>query len=409
MQDANVPTISLDSTLRLHPLSKQQENGVVIIGRGDRFLELPPEGLQFIAWLNEGLPLNTAKKLFEERYNPFPEEEVIDVVQAFLSCDFIASIDNQPVAVRKATPKSNVAWFPRQWAEALFSKPMLLLWMALTVTATVLWVTTPDLWPKRADYFWANYYSFIVLTAMLLWLGGMAMHELSHWLACRAKGIDATITWTQRLGFFPMSQTIMHNIWAVPRTARFLPLAAGMMWDVFSISLVIYVLYFNKIGILVLPWLAVKILKFYLLLITMGITSQFWLFSKMDGYFLLSSLLGQRNLQSDTYQWLKSKVSKAASFVPPVSGMKFIYIYTVVAVLWGGLFMARFLSVDLMIKLQLLWDSFSKIIHQSSVSSTEFADGVGVFLSQVLYWSLLIYAYWRDPLSNWRNRNVTTR
>ena len=53
----DLSVISLDSQIRLRPLSKQLENGVAIIGWGDQFLELPPEGLQFLAWLDEGLSL----------------------------------------------------------------------------------------------------------------------------------------------------------------------------------------------------------------------------------------------------------------------------------------------------------------------------------------------------------------
>jgi hypothetical protein len=199
-----------------------------------------------------------------------------------------------------------------------------------------------------------------------------------------------------------MSQTVMHNIWAVTRKARFLPLAAGMAWDVFLLSLALYLLYFNGTGWLALPWLATSLLKFYVLFITMALASQFWLFSKMDGYFLVSALLGQRNLQSDTYGWLKSKVIKARTFDPPASGMKLIYIFALITLVWGGLFMAQFLLVSLPIKLQLIWESLLKISRGVEVAPIDFYDGVGVFASQVIFYGLLVYAYVRDTLPNWR-------
>jgi hypothetical protein len=122
----------------------------------------------------------------------------------------------------------------------------------------------------------------------------------------------------------------------VPRKARFLPLGAGMAWDVFVLSLALYLLYFGRTGWLALPWLATSLLKFYVLFITMALAAQFWLFSRMDGYFLVSSLLGQRNLQSDTYSWLKSKVIKARAYDPPAGGMKFIYLFALITAFWGG-------------------------------------------------------------------------
>jgi hypothetical protein len=199
-----------------------------------------------------------------------------------------------------------------------------------------------------------------------------------------------------------MSQTVMHNIWAVPRAVRYLPLAAGMMWDVFILSLALYVLFLGRAGFLALPPQATGLLKFYILFVTMALASQFWLFSKMDGYFLVSALLGQRNLQSDTYGWLKSKVIKARTFDPPASGMKFIYIFALITIVWGGLFMAQFLLISLPIKLQLIWESLLKISRGAEVAPIDFYDGVGVFASQVIFYGLLAYAYVRDTLPNWR-------
>jgi hypothetical protein len=96
----------------------------------------------------------------------------------------------------------------------------------------------------------------------------------------------------------------------------------------------------------------------------MGLTAQFWLFSRMDGYFLLSSLLGQRNLQADTYDWLKSKFKRTKSFDVPAAGMTFIYIYAVITLIGGGLFLGQFLLIELPIKLQLLWQSYLKLTGQ---------------------------------------------
>jgi hypothetical protein len=402
MLEAGTPPISLESTVRLRPLSKQGENGVVVVGWGDQYLELPREGLDFLAWLDEGLTLAEARERFEALYNPFPAQDVLEVINAFVECDFVAAVDGQLIAPRRPPLTSNADWIPQSWARALFSKPVLIGWMILVVPAAILWVLTPELWPRRADFFWSDHYSFVVLTGMLIWLTGMPLHELAHWLACRAKGIQATISWTQRLGFFPMSHTIMHNIWSVPRTARFLPLAAGMAWDVLCLSVALYLLFFEKTGLLALPWLATKLLKFYVLMISMALTAQFWLFSKMDGYFLLSSLLGQRNLQSDTYDWLKSKLIKNRTFDAPTGGMRFVHIYALITIFWGGLFMGQFLLINLPIKVQLIWGSFLKVWHHTTVAPAVLADGAAVLASQIIYYGLLLYAYGRGTLPHWR-------
>lgn len=402
MSQSTRPLVTLNSHITLCNLTQQTENGVVIIGRGDEFVELPVEGVDFLGWLNQGLSLAEARDRFEARHNPFPDDDVLELIDVFLDSDFVAAVDGQPVHQHPMARRATAPWFKPQWASALFSSPVLVAWMGFVIPAAVLWVKTPELWPRRSDYFWIDYNFLIVLVGILLWLAGMITHELAHWVAARARGIEATITWTQRLGFFPMSQTIMHNIWAVPRANRLLPIAAGMVWDIFSISVVLYLLYFNLTGVIALPILVVSLLKFYLLTSTMALIAQFWLFSKMDGYFLLSALFGQRNLQADSYNWLKSNVAKIGQFDPPRSGMRFIYLYLFITLFWGGLFMGQFLLVDLPIKLQLLWESLVKVWDATQLTSLNFADGVAVLTSQTIFWGLLAYAYWRDTLPNWR-------
>ena len=262
MTETLAPAFTIDSHIQLRPLSKQQENDVVVIGYGDQFLELPVEGLDFLGWLEAGLTLRQARDRFEALHSPFPDEELIDVIQAFIDCDFVAAIDDQPIALRHAPLETSATWISQRRAQALFSAPVLIGWMIFVIPAVLFWLFSPDLWPTRANYFWSEFNFIIVFVAILVWLFNMSIHEAAHWLACRAKGINATITWTQRMGFMPMSQTIMHDIWAVPRSRRLLPISAGMIWDIFALSLVLYLLVFHTMGLLALPGLAIGFLKF---------------------------------------------------------------------------------------------------------------------------------------------------
>ena len=389
----------MQSRVQLRPLSQQIENGVVIIGYGERFLELPLEGVQFLGWLNQGMTLGEARQQFEAQFNPFPEEDLLGVMQAFLKNEFVAAVDGQaivPVAAASSTPTPSR--FPQRWAERLWSTPVLLAWILFVTPVSILWLFTPDLWPRRTDYFWLDTYFLIILIGQLLWLEDMSTHEVAHWLAARAKGIHATISWTQRLGVFPMSQTTMHNIWAVPRQSRYLPLSAGMVLDIAKGSVVLYLLFLDRWGWVQLPALVLAFLRYYLLKNTLALVAQFWLFSRMDGYFLLSALLGQRNLQADTFTWLKSKFNQRLKFTPPAGGMKFIYLYAVISVLGCGFVLGQFFLDSVPIRVQLIWDSWQKVTA-AAPSSLDYADGIAALVSQGLYAVLLVYAHWRDRAS----------
>ena len=383
------PPLTMASRVQLRPLSQQIENGVAIIGYGNQFLELPLEGLQFIEWLNEGTPLGEARLRFEAQFNPFPEEDLLEVMQAFLKNQFIAVVDGVSLVSSAAPVTAQPSRIPQRWAELLWSKPVLIAWLLFVTPISILWLFTPDLWPQRSDYFWLDYYFLIILIGQLLWLEDMSTHEVAHWLAARAKGIHATISWTQRLGVFPMSQTTMHNIWAVPRQARYLPLAAGMVLDIAKGSMVLYLLFLNRWGWVQLPDLALAFLRYYLLKNTLALVAQFWLFSRMDGYFLLSALLGQRNLQGDTFTWVKSKFNRRIKFTPPAGGMKFIYLYAIISVLGGGFVLGQFFLYAVPIRVQLIWDSWVKVAA-AAPSSLDYADGMAALVSQGLYVLLLV-------------------
>jgi hypothetical protein len=115
----------------------------------------------------------------------------------------------------------------------------------------------------------------------------------------------------------------------------------------------------------------------------------------MDGYFLFSSLFKQRNLQADTYAWLGTRFNGRQSFDPPREGMKYIYIYSIITLVFGGLFMAQYMLVQLPIRIQLIWDSLMRTISYPT-TSFEFADGVAVLTGQLIYLGLLMYAYWQE-------------
>jgi hypothetical protein len=78
-------------------------------------------------------------------------------------------------------------------------------------------------------------------------------------------------------------------------------------------------------------------------------------------------------------------------------------LYALITLVGGGLFLGQFLLVQLPIKFRLIWESILKIGFGMAAAPLEFADGVAVITSQAIDFSLLLYAYWRDTLPEWRS------
>lgn len=389
--------LTLESTVVLRPLSTQIENGIVIIGHSDQFLELPLEGLDLIAGINRGHSLAQVRVQFEAQHDSLSAENLLEILDEFQSCDFIAAIDGQPIPEQHPRPVTTSSRFPHRWARALCSTPVLVGWLIVVVPAMLWWLITPALWPHSKDFFWSPYTFIVVLTNILCWLICMALHEGAHWIAARAKGIDATVTWTQRLGIMPMSQTVMHNIWAVPRTARLLPLAAGMALDALMIAAPIYLLGLQQLGLLTLSAVFAGWLRAFLLTGLLAFLAQFWVFSKMDGYYLLSALFGQRNLQADTYAWLRARLLHRGEFEPPAQGMRFIYGYAILTIIGGGLFFGELILYSIPIGWHMFWEAMRNVMQVPSQLAR--IDGIATLTGQSIVLGLLLYIYIREGLA----------
>jgi putative peptide zinc metalloprotease protein len=89
----------------------------------------------------------------------------------------------------------------------------------------------PALLPTYQDIFFLGAPLPSIVCITLLTYGLAAVHEVCHWAAARAAGVDARMTINRRL-YFLVFETDLSGLWSLPRARRYGPLLAGMAFDV---------------------------------------------------------------------------------------------------------------------------------------------------------------------------------
>jgi hypothetical protein len=146
----------------------------------------------------------------------------------------------------------------------------------------------------------------LVVFGQLPWVG---LHEASHVLAGRRLGLPSTLGLGTRL-YFVVFETRMNGLLTVDRRKRYLPILAGMIVDVFVISLLGLLAFALRapggseplVGRLALA-MAFPIL--------VRLSYQLLLFLRTDVYFMVATALGYHDLHSASRALIANRVWRA--------------------------------------------------------------------------------------------------
>jgi hypothetical protein len=143
-----------------------------------------------------------------------------------------------------------------------------------------------------------------LFVSTVIFLGNLALHELSHLVAARSLGIPARFHLGTRLHNLVI-QTNVTGLWAVPRRQRYRVYAAGMLWDLIPMSLAVLLLaYAAPSGIIA------ALLPVVILMIFFGILTQFQFYMRTDVYFILLDLLRCYDLFEDGMRYVRHRVRR---------------------------------------------------------------------------------------------------
>jgi hypothetical protein len=199
---------SYDSPVHLYDLTFLEEDGEVVVGRGDTgsFGVFPKEGAELINRLAKGMtPVQTAR-WYKTAYG-----EELDLA------DFLATLHEFGFVREGDEPGggSAVRVGGQAFARALFSWPAAIVAVALVAAAFWSMAVVPGVRPQWTNVFIGRYTTLSLLIIIIGQFPGLILHEAFHVLAGRRLGLPSKIRLGRRL-IFLVVETQMNGL---PQTA----------------------------------------------------------------------------------------------------------------------------------------------------------------------------------------------
>ena len=299
-----------DETYFVIPLSVQKEGESYYIGNAelDEFYQFPEEGLNIIRMLQGGASVATIETTLAQT-----SEESIDVrefIDTLLEIGFIHPeaerhrFQESVEAVRNTDKRLVFRANPRI-ARMGFSWPSLALYLGLVGYAAYSAIQDPQLRLTLEAFYLERNLTLTLVVLLLMYAFTASLHELGHMLAAARQGVDSRLGFSNRLWDI-VAEADMTGLLALPREKRYLPMAAGMLVDVFSIAAIT----------LILKWLfanspngfAIQLLQALALQITISITWQFNIFLRTDVYYLICNYFGYADLNAQAYHFYQNQL-----------------------------------------------------------------------------------------------------
>lgn len=223
-------SIRTDRPVILHPLVYLEAGGEVTIGRRDidSYGMFPPDGAALVRRLADGQTPEQAAAWYEHEYG-----EPVDLD------DLLGALDElEFVRVGGEQPTKPVRW--QRLGRVLFSRPVAVLYLGLLIAGAVVVIRDPALLPRPEHLLFTEYVAIIELVLFLGALPQLTLHEICHALAGRRLGLRSRIRVSHRL-YYLVLETSLDGLVTVPRRQRFLPILAGMLFELGALATLILV------------------------------------------------------------------------------------------------------------------------------------------------------------------------
>jgi putative peptide zinc metalloprotease protein len=303
-------------TVRLRPLSMVDEgDDEVVVGdpvTGD-FVTIPKVGGVVIEALQGGATVAEAAAVAEEFAG-----QPVDVPSFVATLRELGFLDEgQEAAPARSAPIQGRRWLAgvRQEAVQPFFGPVAWgFYAACALFALAVFVVRPRLFPNPvSDPFAFSNIGLGALALIPITLSSAALHEMGHWLAARALGVQARFGVDRRAVVLLVFETDLTQIWTVPRRKRYSPLLAGIALDVVLLAAALAVRLPIDAGAWSPPDIVDRLLAAWIYAKLGGLLWQCMVFMRTDLYAVLVNALGCRNLWQVSNLTIRRRLRKLSA------------------------------------------------------------------------------------------------
>jgi putative peptide zinc metalloprotease protein len=395
-REAGHPAVSAGTRITLHPYTAVPDGDEFIVGRqalGDYFA-IPRVGMDAIHLLEQGHALGDVADRLGQEYGERPD--MPDFVEGLIACRLIATIDGhalepeagEHVGPPAGSPPSREQRLRASHVRWLVGRPAWALHGAALAASVALLALHPGLTPDSQGFRVVPSYALSLVIVLFSTLLAISIHELGHFVAARAVGLDGRFSIGRRL-FRVVAQFHVGDVWRVGRAERLIVYAAGMVVNVWLFLAAIVLLIWLGPR---LPTIATGWLRLWILLQWTTVAWQFQFYMKTDVYYIAGELFRARNLMDDAQALLRRVFARRLGEPTPLVVRAYALFY-VLGVGWAVFLFATYV---LPFVARALFAGVLTLARPRSATPEMLAEAA---LTVVLYSSnigLLAWLWWRD-------------
>lgn len=289
-----------------HVVVRREDDDEYVVGdpASGNFVVVPGVGARLVELLATGHTVGEAAEQVERETG-----EPVDAV------DFVAALVEAGVidgrAAEAATPVGARHWsvsrIPARYVRPLFGRTAWVGYVGCLVATLAMFAAEPSLLPTYEDTFIFPDVVLSLLVTNVVVIVLTVVHEVWHALAGAAVGVPSRLR-IERRGIFPVLETDLSGLWALPPERRYGPFLAGMAIDAVLLFAAVAPRFAWSRGWLELPPELVRFLAMVVFSQVVKLAFQTLAYLRTDMYLVMATATGCRNLHEVTRLSLKRLV-----------------------------------------------------------------------------------------------------
>jgi hypothetical protein len=291
-----------------HLVVRREDEDEYVVGdpANGTFVTVPEVGARLIDLLAMGCTVEEAEAELERETGE--AVDVLDFAEVLVEAGVIDGRD----ADEAEAPKGKswmVSRIPARFVRPLFGRTAWTVYVGCLATSLFIFVVEPGLLPTYEDTFvFTDLVASLLLTNLYTAVVTI-IHEVWHAFAGAAVGIQSTIR-LERRGIFPVLETNLTGLWALPPQRRYGPFLAGMAFDSVVLFTAVGLRFAYSRSWVDLPDAMFRILAMVVFVQVVKLAFQTLAYLRTDMYLVMTTATGCRNLHQVTRLSLKRIIRK---------------------------------------------------------------------------------------------------
>ncbi|SCF10233.1 hypothetical protein GA0074695_3484 [Micromonospora viridifaciens] len=302
-------TLDADSRPRVaHLVVRREDEDEYVVGDPATgiFVVVPEVGARLVALFAAGHTIGEAAAQVERETG-----EPVDVVDFVAVLVDAGVLDGRPAEDRPPPTARHwsISRIPARYARPLFGRTAWACYVGCLVAALAMFAAEPSLLPTYEDTFIFPDVVLSLLITNVVVVVLTVVHEVWHALAGAAVGVPSRLR-VERRGIFPVLETDLSGLWALPPERRYGPFLAGMAIDCVLLFAAVAPRFAWSRGWIDLSPGLVRFLAMVVFSQAVKLAFQTLAYLRTDMYLVMATATGCRNLNQVTRLSLKRLIRR---------------------------------------------------------------------------------------------------